>query len=249
MPKKTKRAAAQPDDQAPCPTEETLAELAEQLPSLDGEPANAYRAFLLWASQEPAARQWLTVARWLGKGRGYTTQFKRWAVTWDWEGRAPLPDPVAQAAAAAQAAEDVAAKAQRRVQRQTQRALSTATQAADQALTAAAKVERLGDEVTERLERLKGYEGRLRSLWSAQLQIGTALLSKLVPAVQALDASGLKPRDLASLLTATRGMVDSAAANLSEAEGVTAFLDQARRELEETPSSPLDEQHDQETAA
>lgn len=246
MPKKPK--ADSQDDQAPRPSEAELAELGAQLPSLKGEPQGGYNAFLLWASQDASARHLLTVARWLGKGRGYTTQLRRWAVSWDWEGRAPLPDPARQAEAAAAAAEAQAVKAQRKAARQTQRALSVATQAADEALTTAAKVESLRDDIAERLARVKGYEGRLRALWNAELQIGTALLVKLVPAVQSLDPASLKPRDLAALLTATRSLVDSAASNISEAEGVTAFLEQARAELDETLSPPLDDEDDQETA-
>jgi hypothetical protein len=191
----------------------------------------------------------LAVCRWLGRTQGYTQQLKRWSLTWDWVGRAPLPDPAEEAEEAALAAEALAAKTQRSVQRQTKRALAQATSAAHEALNTAAQVEDLRDEVAARLERLGSYEGKLRGLWDAQLRIGTALLSKLVPAVQGIDVGSLKPRDLAALLTATRGMVDSAVSNLSEAEGVTAFLDQARREIEETPPAPPPANDDQETVA
>jgi len=218
------------------PLPEALETLATVLPRVKGEPDNAYQAFLFWSAQPHDARRWRTVCLWLGRTPGYTTQLKRWAEAWSWAERAPMPDPQEDGGAALQAKVD-------KVDEKVKRTLAKAEKVASAALTGARQVDR---EVTTRMARLERYEAELRRLWEAELRIGSALLSKLIPAVQALDGEALakRPRDLAALLTSTRGMVDSAAANLSEAEGVRDFLDQARRELEETPPAPPEPDND-----
>ncbi len=83
------------------------------------------------------------------------------------------------------------------------------------------------EEISATIARIERSQEGLKALQHAQFALGLKIIKKLGVAIDYLDDSAIKPRDIGPLLAAATRATDSAWNNLANIEGVNAFLEAA----------------------
>ncbi len=100
------------------------------------------------------------------------------------------------------------------------------------------------DEIAQTIARLERTQDGLKSLQHHQFELGVNIVKKLVHAVERLDDTAIKPRDIGPLLAAATRATESSWETLANMEGITAFLTAAIKT--QTPPESADDDEDDE---
>lgn len=99
------------------------------------------------------------------------------------------------------------------------------------------------DEIAQTIARLERTQDGLKSLQHHQFELGVSIVKKLVHAVERLDDTAIKPRDIGPLLAAATRATESSWETLANMEGINAFLAAAIKT--QTPPEPADDEDDE----
>jgi hypothetical protein len=191
-----------------------------QIERIPGEPDEAARALAMWASG-------LSIDQIATRLRRQRVKILAYKQEWKWDERTERGSakPVVQPRTEPSAAQAFAGVE------------------FDQRAAELRKPASYSDEIAATIARIERSQEGLKALQHAQFALGLKIIKKLGHAVDRLDDTAVKPRDIGPLLAAATRATDSAWNNLANIEGVNAFLEAAIK-TQNTPTQEPDEDDD-----